>query len=71
MTKHDARSNQPNFAARRFLRLVRVWPEWLVASGAVLYAAGCLNAERLPLAALFIGPGIMAAGILMIAGIGR
>jgi hypothetical protein len=48
--------------------MLRIWPKCLVASGAVLYAAGCLNIDHLPIGALFVGPGIMAAGVLMIAG---
>jgi hypothetical protein len=50
------------------VRMLRLWPRCLVLSGAVLYAAGCLNSERLPVEALFVGPGIMFAGVVMIAG---
>jgi hypothetical protein len=52
---------------RRIAQILRTWPKCLVMGGAVLYAAGCLNIERLPVEALFVGPGMMLAGIGMMA----
>jgi hypothetical protein len=47
------------------------WPRTLVASGLILFALACMAGERLPVESLFVGPGMMLAGVIMIARDGR
>jgi hypothetical protein len=42
------------------------WPKLLLHAGWVLFGIACLNSARLPVEALFVGPGMMAAGVAMI-----
>jgi hypothetical protein len=45
---------------------LRQWPRLLLHAGWVLFGIACLDSPRLPVEALFVGPGMMAAGVAMI-----
>jgi hypothetical protein len=45
---------------------VHQWPRLLLHAGWVLFGIACLNSARLPVEALFVGPGMMVAGVAMI-----
>jgi hypothetical protein len=42
------------------------WPKLLLHAGWVLFGVACLESARLPMEALFVGPGMMVAGVAMI-----
>jgi len=42
------------------------WPGVILHSGWILFGIACLNSARLPVEAMFVGPGMMAAGVCMI-----
>jgi len=42
------------------------WPAVILHTGWILFGIACLNSARLPVEALFVGPGMMAAGVAMI-----
>ena len=42
------------------------WPAVILHAGWILFVIACLNSARLPVEALFVGPGMMAAGVAMI-----
>jgi hypothetical protein len=41
----------------------RRWPGWLLHGGWALFAMACVNSARLPVEALFVGPGMMLAAV--------
>ena len=43
------------------------WPRILVASGLILFGLACMAGESLPVESVFVGPGPMLAGVIMIA----
>jgi hypothetical protein len=45
---------------------VQQWPWLILHAGWVLFGIACLNSARLPVEALFVGPGMMVAGVAMI-----
>jgi hypothetical protein len=45
----------------------KCWPKTLVAIGLILFAATCLAGESLPVESILVGPGLMLAGVIMIA----
>jgi hypothetical protein len=45
---------------------VRQWPRVLLHAGWIVFGVACLNSARLPVEALFVGPGMMVAGVAMI-----
>jgi hypothetical protein len=42
------------------------WPKLLLHAGWLVFGIACLNSAGLPVEALFVGPGMMAAGVAMI-----
>ena len=49
------------------LWVTEYWPRTLVASGLILFALACMAGESLPVESIFVGPGMMLAGVIMIA----
>jgi len=49
------------------LWVTEYWPRILVASGLILFALACMAGERLPVESVLVGPGLMLAGVIMIA----
>jgi hypothetical protein len=45
---------------------VQQWPWLILHAGWVLFGIACLESLRLPVEALFVGPGMMVAGVAMI-----
>jgi hypothetical protein len=50
---------------RAFRWAVHKWPGWLIRGGIILFWVTCLDASRLPVEALFLGPALLLAGVLM------
>ena len=40
------------------------WPMILIRAGFALFAMACIESDRLPVEALFIGPALMLAGVV-------
>jgi hypothetical protein len=45
---------------------VHQWPKLLLHAGWALFGIACLDSARLPAEALLVGPGMMAAAVVMI-----
>ena len=41
------------------------WPQFIFWTGLLSFASACLNSERLPVEAVFVGPLLMLAGVVM------
>jgi hypothetical protein len=59
--------NRNSGQSRLQLRVMEYWPRTLVASGLILFALACFAGESLPVESIFVGPGMMLAGVIMIA----
>ena len=59
--------NRNSGQSRLELGVTEYWPRILVASGLFLFALACVAGESLPVESLFVGPGMMLAGVIMIA----
>jgi hypothetical protein len=59
--------NRNSGQGRPELWVTEYWPRILVASGLILFALACMAGESLPVESIFVGPGLMLAGVIMIA----
>jgi hypothetical protein len=59
--------NRNSGQSRLEVWVTEYWPRILVASGLILFALACMAGESLPVESVFVGPGIMLAGVIMIA----
>jgi hypothetical protein len=50
---------------RRYLCIAKHWPGFLISSGFLIFALACINSDKLPTAALFVGPGMMVTGVIL------
>ncbi|HUI57484.1 MAG TPA: hypothetical protein VLY04_21050 [Bryobacteraceae bacterium] len=62
MNRNSQGSPQPN---RIDLWVTRRWPKFLIVVGLLLFWLACLDSAHLPIEALFVGPALMASGIIM------
>ena len=46
--------------------LLEGWPKFLIYAGLALFWLACMASSRLPVETVFIGPGVMLAGVLML-----
>ena len=59
--------NRNSGQSRLELWVVEYWPRILVACGLILFALACMAGDSLPVESVFVGPGLMLAGVIMIA----
>jgi hypothetical protein len=50
---------------RRYLWIAKHWPGFLISSGFLIFALACINSDKLPTVALFVGPGMMVTGVIL------
>jgi hypothetical protein len=60
---HDAEGEE---VGRLWRWVLKRWPYLFVWAGVLLFWLACINSEHLPVEALFVGPALMLAGVIMI-----
>jgi hypothetical protein len=51
--------------ARHWVWILKHWPRVIIWVGTALFWLACIYAESLPVEFLFVGPGLMLAGVVM------
>jgi len=46
--------------------IIKRWPHFFVWTGVLLFWLACINSAHLPIEAMFVGPVLMLAGVVMI-----
>ena len=66
-SQHPLAGDEQSEEARRrmYSRIAQHWPGFLISSGFLLFALACIDSDKLPTAALLVGPGMMVAGVVL------
>ncbi len=65
MTASNAGAGEER-TTRRWRWILYRWPHFFIWSGLLLFWSACIDSQNLPLEALFVGPVLMLAGVIMI-----